>query len=183
MSIDRDKFFPRARATVFRGSMTQPQVDGVNSLLDTWEAGTATDLRWLAYALATAFHETAATMQPIAEYGHGAGRRYGVPDPRTGHIYYGRGYVQLTWYDNYAAMSPIVGVDLVADPEKALDPKIAAKIMFYGMEHGSFTGRGLPTYFHDQYADWINARRIINGTDCAAQIAGYGVDFNNALAP
>ena len=53
------------------------------------------DLRWLAYILATDYHETAYTMQPIEEYGKGAGYDYGEPDPVTGEIYFGTGLVQL----------------------------------------------------------------------------------------
>ena len=78
-------------------------------------------------------------------------------------------------------MSSVVGENLVADPALALEPDTAAKIMFCGMERGSFTGRKLADYFSDAGADWFNARRIINGTDCAAQIAAYGQEFHAAL--
>lgn len=184
MTINRAIFFAHARETVFRGALTQSQVDGISALLDAWEAKYPNgDIRWLSYELGTTFHETAATMQPISEYGHGAGRPYGHPDPTTRQVYYGRGFVQLTWKANYEAMSAVVGDDLVNDPALALEPDIAAKIMFYGMEHGSFTGRKLADYFAPQSekSDWINARRIINGTDCAAQIATYGQEFFAAL--
>ena len=183
MPIARDVFFPEVRATVFRGALNQSQVDGVNAILDGWEKQyPAGDPRWLAYELGTTYHETAMTMQPISEWGKGAGRPYGHPDPVTRKVYYGRGFVQLTWKTNYAAMSKVVDEDLVENPDLALEPAIAAKIMFYGMEHGSFTGRGLPTYFTATGADWLNARRIINGTDCAAQIAVYAKEFNAALS-
>ena len=57
---------------MFNGLETYHQVDGMNYILDTWEdAPPSDDLRWLAYALATTYHETAATMLPIAEYGYG----------------------------------------------------------------------------------------------------------------
>lgn len=177
--IDRDKFFSGAREAVFRGSLAQSQVDGLNTILDGFEA--QGDLRWLAYELATVFHETAATMQPISEWGHGAGRPYGHPDPVTRQVYYGRGFIQLTWKSNYQAMSSVVGENLVADPTLALEPAIAAKIMFYGMERGSFTGRKLADYFNAKTTDYVNARRIINGTDCAAQIAIYAQEFHAAL--
>jgi len=179
MMMDRTKFFPRARSTVFRGYMTQPQVDGLNALLDAWDASGLTDSRYLAYMLATAYHETAATMQPVPEIGKGRGRAYGVKV--DGKVYYGRGYVQLTWRSNYAAMSPIVGADLVSDPDLALKPDIAAKVMFYGMEHGTFTGKKLADYFNVHITDFLNARRIINGMDRAAQIAVYAREFYAAI--
>jgi hypothetical protein len=180
--IDRDAFFARARANPFGGRFAQSQIDGLNVLLDGWEARPdLTDLRWLAYMLATAKHETAHTMQPIEEYGKGHGRAYGARDPVTGEVYYGRGYVQLTWKANYARMAALIGVDLVYHPELALEPKIAATIMFEGMKGGLFTGVGLSRYFGDALDDPVNARRIINSTDRAEEIAAIHRPFLAAL--
>lgn len=181
-AIDRDRFFACVRANPFGGSMTQGQVDGCNTILDAWEARPEfTDRRWLAYMLATTKWETAHTMKPVEEYGHGAGHAYGVPDPATGQTYYGRGYVQLTFKDNYQKMSIITGVDLVHNPALALDPDIAAVIMFEGMKRGSFTGVGLPRYFSVTTNDPVNARRIINGTDHALDISNIHHAFLMAL--
>lgn len=182
--MDRQKFFKVVRQNF--GALKQTQVNGFNAVLDAWQAPGLTDLRWLAYMLATAWHETAATMQPIAEYGKGKGRPYGKPDPRTGQIYYGRGYVQLTWYDNYKKMGGLLGVDLLNNPDLALDPKIAADIMFEGMTTGKsfagdFTGKHLGNYFNKTQDDPIGARRIINGTDWAKLIAGYHSRFLAAV--
>src|SRR5689334_14433111 len=95
--IDRDKFFGRVRVNPFGGRLSQQQVDGCNAVLDGWESRPDfTDRRWLAYMLATAKWETANTMKPVEEIGKGRGRAYGVPKA-NGQIYYGRGYVQLTW--------------------------------------------------------------------------------------
>lgn len=180
--IDHTAFFDSARANLFHGKLTQSQVDGMNAILDEWEARPEyTDLRWLAYMLGTAYHETAYKMQPIEEYGKGHGRRYGKPDPITGKVYYGRGYVQLTWKTNYDKMGRVVKADLVNKPELALDPTIAAEIMFYGMKKGSFTGVGLGKYFNDSKTDWINARKIINGLDKADKIAEEAQKFYTAL--
>lgn len=176
MIIDRDRFFPRARASVFHGNMTQSQVNGVNSLLDAFELNGVKDARFIAYMLATTFHETAQTMEPIEEYSKGKGKPYGVVQP-NGKVYYGRGYVQLTWPNNYKIMSPLVGVDLFDDPDKALDPSVAAKVMICGMTEGMFTGKKLSDYFNEHLTDFLDARRIINGMDCAAEIANYGRNF------
>jgi hypothetical protein len=179
--IDRDISFGRVRINPFGGTMTQHQVDGCNAILDAWEARPdLTDLRWLAYMLATAKWETAHTMQPIEEIGHGACRPYGVPT-QDGRVFYGRGYVQLTWATNYARMAALTGADLVHHPELALEPKLAALIMFEGMKGGLFTGVGLPRYFNDATDDPVNARRIINGTDHAADIAAIHTNFLTAL--
>lgn len=178
--INRESFFERTRA-FFGGSLSQSQVDGLTTILDHWESSTYGDTRWLAYMLATTKWETANTMQAIAEYGHGAGQPYGKPDPDTGQCYYGRGLVQLTWRTNYEKFGARLGIDLVNQPDLALDIRNAVNIMFDGMVNGLFTGVGLPRYFHDTAEDWINARRIINGTDHANEISAIGHAFMAAL--
>jgi hypothetical protein len=181
--IDRDRVFARIRETPFGGVMHQGQVDGCNALLDAWEARAGfVDRRWLAYMLATAKWETNHTMKPIEEIGKGRGRPYGVPTI-DGRVFYGRGYVQLTWATNYAKMAALTGADLVGHPDLALDPKIAAIILFEGMKDGLFTGVGLPRYFSEDVDDPVNARRIINGTDRAEEIAAIHHAFLAGLQP
>ena len=71
--FDREIFFSHVRDELFDGALTQQQVDGCSILLGLWEGqytGTPmTDIRWLAYILATVYHECATTMWPITEYG------------------------------------------------------------------------------------------------------------------
>lgn len=188
--INRDSFFFHIRASLFH-SMTQSQVDGCNAILDAWvKFRPYADLRWVAYALATAYRETAATMQPIGEYGKGAGHSYGQPAGPFGKCYYGRGLVQLTWESNYQkATTRLHGLgalpadkSLVEDPELALKPDIAAAIMIDGMEEGWFTGKKLGDYFSLVSDDPTNARRIINGVDHAEEIAGHHDQFLSALS-
>lgn len=179
--IDRFKFFSSVRQNIFGGKMLEKQVQGCNAILKEWEAQQLTDLRWLAYMLATTYHETAATMQPIEEYGKGKGRKYGKADSDTGLVYYGRGYVQLTWKENYATMGKLLGKPLVEAPELALKPEIATAILFKGMIKGLFTGKKLGDYFNARKEDWVNARRIINGIDKAELIASYAKKFFSAL--
>lgn len=191
--INRDNFFYSIRQSIFKTGLKQKQVEGINAILAMWETEGLTDLRWLAYMLATIYHETAKTMQPIGEYGKGKNYRYGKKIKRSGipytlpdKIYYGRGYVQLTWYENYETMGRLLGIDLLGNPDLALHPAIAAKIMFEGMTKGNshfgdFTGKSLENYFNETKEDWVNARRIINRTDKAELIAGYGKKFYQAL--
>ena len=68
-------------------------------------------------------------------------------------------------------------VALIVNPELALAPDIAAFVMFEGMMRGTFTGKSLSNYFNDKTTDWLNARRIINGTDEAAAIANIAKAF------
>src|SRR5215204_4050202 len=101
--FNREIFFDAIRGPLFGGAMTGGQVGGLDAVLDAWEANPRSDdLRWLSYPLATDYHETGKKMLPIEENGKGAGMAYGVEDPPgSGRVYYGRGYVQLTWLDNY----------------------------------------------------------------------------------
>ena len=181
--IDRGIFFIQIRSLF--GRMSQSQVEGLNSLLD---AVGGCLINEAAYMLATAYHETAHTMQPIEEYGKGRGRDYGKrlkmsrkPYSDTLPIYYGRGYVQLTWYENYDKAGRLLKLDLLRQPELALQADVAAKIMREGMFDGWFTGKKLGEYIGLRTAEYVSARRIINGMDKAQFIAGYAVVFELAL--
>ena len=176
--FDRQIFFNDVRHTLFGGSLKQSQVDGMSFMLDVFERDYKwPDLRWIAYAFATAYHETAFTMLPIKEYG---GQSYLQSKPY--YPYYGRGYVQLTWEENYRKMGNKLGVNMLNDNmDKALDPEIAAAVMYAGMRDGDFTAKKLSDYFSSTVNDPVNARRIINGTDRAQTIAGYHQKFLNAF--
>ena len=132
--------------------------------------------------LATDFHETATTMQPIEEYGKGRGKPYGKAG-KHGQSQHGRGLVQLTWDANYERAERELGLNgaLLKDFALAMRPDIAVAIMFTGMEEGWFTGKKLADYITRAKADYQGARRIINGTDRAAQIALYARQFEAAL--
>lgn len=186
--IDRARFFAVARP-LFGGHFNGQQVQGTNALLDQLANAAPLDVRFQAYMLGTAFHETAHTMLPIEEIGHGRGRAYGHPTGPWHCVYDGRGDVQLTWEANYAHATKrlrelgIIGadVDLEKNPDLAMRPDIAAAIMIHGMIEGWFTGRKLSDYFNDHMTDWLHARRIINGLDRAEAISTYAQAFFAAL--
>ena len=69
----------------------------------------------------------------------------------------------------------------IGNPDLALDPAIASKILFTGLETGLFTGKKLPQHFNKTTEDWINARRIVNKLDKAPQIAAYAKRFYGAI--
>lgn len=191
--MNRQIFFNEIRSSLFSGRLTQSQVEGINFKLDAFDRINITDDRWKAYMLATSYHETARTMQPIEEYGKGRGRPYGQklrhdkkPYTFPDKIYYGRGDVQLTWYENYELMGKLLGIPLLEQPELALKPDISAQIMIEGMtrgksNRGDFTGVSLETYFSSTKDDPVNARRIINGLDKANLIATYHYKFLYAI--
>ena len=151
------------------GGLSQGQVDGLKFLLTAIELDPdVNDIRGAAYMLATVKWECDDTWQPIEEGGKGAGYPYGVPvkvKDNSGkeytNTYYGRGYVQLTWKDNYQKMSLALnlGDQLLIHPEKALDPEIAYQIMSYGMRKGSFTGKKLSDFISGDQCDYKNARK------------------------
>jgi len=183
MRFDRNTYFNQVR-DMFGGALTQQQVDGQSVILAVWEyqaGGTPMDdIRWLAYMLATVYKECAMRMWPTTEYGD-----QNYLQNKEYYPYIGRGFVQLTWEENYdrasAALSLIDDRDLVKHPEVALDSLISARIMFRGMAEGWFTGAQLGEFFNDDTDDPYNARTIINGHDCAKEIEGYYDQFLDAL--
>lgn len=172
------------------GSFKPSQVDGINAILNAVNDNTqAKNPLYLAYILATSWHETARTMQPIAEYGKGRGRKYGDNIDIDGsryqglpHRYYGRGYVQLTWLSNYKKLGNLIGTDLVNNPDLALEPNNASKIMLIGMLDGLFTGKSLSGCLKSgNRQEFVQARRIINGMDKADLIADYATKFLDCI--
>jgi hypothetical protein len=135
MSINRTFFFDHVRLYLFDGKLKQSQVQGLDAILDYWSSNFETfDDRWLAYALATAHHETDRSMQPIKEYGSSGyfmrmydcngnrplvAKRLGNTLPGDGAKFFGRGYVQLTGRRNYTDWSKRLDLDLVGNPDLA----------------------------------------------------------------
>ena len=186
-AIYRAAFFASIRQQKLFSSLSQSQVDGMNALLDAFAAANS-PIQHQAYMLATVYHECAQKMQPIEEYGKGAKYDYGKrlkmsrqPYNDTPEIFYGRGFVQLTWYENYDKAGRALGVDLLHNASQALRLDIASQILIKGMSEGWFTGKKLSDYIGGGKCDYVNARRIINGTDKAQTIAGYAGKFERAL--
>lgn len=175
--------FTHPLAGMFYGNPDRAQSDGLAKLL---QGTTGFSLRQRAYILATAYHETGRRMQPIAEVGEGEGRPYG--EPVNGQVYFGRGFVQLTWRYNYARFgAPGVitpaGINLIGAPDLALTWPVALPILTTGMRCGMFTGKKLSDYFSSSGLadDPVGARRIVNGNDRAELISTYYETFTVAL--
>lgn len=191
--MDRQLFFQEINQSLFRGKLNDRQREGILHKLTAFDKFDVTDDRWRAYMLATSYHETAQTMMPIEEWGRGNGKPYGRkmklngrPYIRPDQIYYGRGDVQLTWYENYERMGELMNLPLLEQPELALDPEISSQILVEGMilgksNRGDFTGLSLENYFNTHRDDPFGARRVVNGLDNARTIAGYHYMFLEAI--
>ncbi|TCQ12318.1 hypothetical protein C8J34_101959 [Rhizobium sp. PP-F2F-G36] len=204
--MDKAVFFGNVRRTLFGERLTSGQVVGMSAILERARAGPgglagSYDGPWLAYMLATVHHETGRKMQPVRETmaasdaqaiarldkAFAAGQ---LPTVRTpywrrdaeGKCWLGRGLVQLTHRRNYERLSGLVGIDLVADPARAMDGATAVEILFIGMETGAFTGVSLADVFSAGRTDWVGARRIINGRDRAVDIAAQARAYHAALS-
>lgn len=161
--------------------------------IDNRFSDTDTDRRKLAYCLATFKWETAHTMKPIDEIGGNAyfkkrygpgtkvGKMLGNTKPGDGALFHGRGYVQITGRNNYAKAKRLTGIDLIKNPERAKEPDLAYQIAIQGMTDGWFTGKKLSNYFFGNTADYVNARRIINGLDQADKIAEIARGYSEIL--
>ncbi|QND43206.1 hypothetical protein HB770_04025 [Rhizobium leguminosarum bv. viciae] len=212
--MNRATFFSSVRSTVICSKLSETQVSGIVALLDACLLQNISDLRQIAYVLATPCIETGMSFEPITEnlnytadgllrtfpkyfspadakiYARQAvrianrayGSRMGNGNEASsdGHRYRGRGYVQITGKDNYTKFGRLLGIDLVGNPDLALEQGVAATIATIGMRDGIFTGRRLGDYF-GKTTDWVNARRIINGVDRAEDIARYAKAFHSAL--
>ena len=195
MHIDHTVFFNGYRNAY--GRLTQGVVSGLELIGRNMEDDPdLKNLQWAAYMLATVKHECADTWQPIVERGPRSyfdkyetgtalGVRLGNTQPGDGWRFRGRGYVQITGRANYERMTQVLRLgpdaDLAEDPEQALRPAIAYRIMSLGMRRGLFTGRKLADYIGTGGCDYRNARRIINGVDQAAKIAQYATTIEAIL--
>lgn len=169
------------------GSLNQGQVDGFNRLMAEM-ALARWPISWVAYGLATPWWETNKQMCPVEEgYYLGPEKAKRFQKRLRYYPWFGRGDVQLTWRANYERADEELGLDgaLVKDPNLALDPLISAKILVKGMEQGWFTGKALEHYLPYEgiagHEAFKKARRIINGTDKADEIARIATKIQKAL--
>ena len=132
-----------------------------------------------AYVLATAFWESARTMEPVKEafWLSEAWRKNNL----RYYPWYGRGFVQITWEANYVTMGNRLNMDLTSDPEVVMDPALSAQILVVGMVEGLFTSKKLSDYITLKQSNYRGARRIVNGTDKAGPIAEIAEEYEDAL--
>lgn len=203
-SFDRTRFHEAYRNEFGAGTLTQKQADGLNLLLRFIERDPdMTNLKMVAYLLATIHHETgwpvSERYSPIVEYGdkdyfnrydpvlasteklRSDAKLNGNTAEGDGYKYRGRGYVQLTWKNNYKKCADKFGRDLVNNPDLALEPQLSYNITSWGMRAGIFRKRKIGEFIYGAIADYTNARQVVNAMDDAELIAGYADRFERIL--
>ena len=171
-------FFDDIRPLFGSRGFTIGQMGLIEAVIEGLEARQV-PVRHAAYILGTAFHESD-RFRAMVEYADGKayeGRRsLGNTQKGDGPRFKGRGFVQITGRRNYRDWGRRLGVDLIKEPHLAANPEYATRILIEGMQLGTFTGKKL-----DDYKTYRDMRRVVNGMDRADKIAGYAVDFEDAL--
>lgn len=163
------------------------QENSIDAIVEAFTLHGDGDERKLAYILCAAWHES--RLSPIKEWRAKPGTEvFRIQERYWKTGYYGRGFVQITWRENYRKMGQRLGVDLVRNPDLALNTSIAARIIVVGLMEGMFTGKKLSDYIDADKADYYNARRTIGaimvaGTDTAALIQGHVAKIADAIKP
>ncbi|MBD9528961.1 carboxypeptidase [Paracoccus sp. PAR01] len=121
-------------------------------------------------------------MQPVREAYYLGSKADAYRKKLRYYPWYGRGFAQLTWQYNYQRAGKQIGIDLIANPDAAMEPDNAARVLVLGSRDGWFTGKKLSDYINASKTDYTGARRIINGTDRAADIAAIAKEYAAALA-
>lgn len=168
------------------------QVRALQSLVGEWDHHPElTDLRQLAYVLATAAYETwdfrissenlvyrnAARLTSVFRIPQDeapqfvnnpeglANRIYrdkmGNTEPADGWLYRGRGMIQLTGRNNYHKYGALIGEPLEDEPDLLFNASVASRVTF-----AFFFGGGLnklAPYFNDAQEDWEGARKVVAG--------------------
>lgn len=84
--------------------------------------------------------------------------------------FFGRGYIQITWEENYRDAGAALGVDLVGNPALALDPTVSARVFaWFWATKGVRAKDGSRFYTlvdlcHEHDYEWIR-RSVQGGTD------------------
>jgi putative chitinase len=175
-------------------------------LLTTARSGGISHLRRLSYVLATAQHGARFGAQ-LEEHGtdDGEARFFEPYEPNTplgaalgntergdGERFRGRGFVHIRGRASYAVWSRRLGLPdqlvegtpvpfFVAHPAALAQPNVAAQTLVRGMRDGLFTGTTLGHFINDKQTDYYSARRVVNGTGQAGEIAESAMAFARAI--
>jgi len=134
------------------------------------------------HAEVEAFHQAAAEAYFNGRYGTPPlSRILGNVGRGDGYRFRGRGFRQITGRANYRRFAAVLHLGLVSNPGLANNPEISFQILSVGLARGLFTGKRLSEYINDEMRDFVNARRVLNGLDCARGIAADAAEFQRCF--
>ena len=133
-------------------------------------------------AAATIQVEVGLSWRPIGEFGgrdpiayftglYEGRRDLGNTQPGDGARFHGRGLIQITGRANYEAFGKALGLDLVGNPDLAMDRAVSAKILAL-----FFRERGVARAAEAQ--DWLKARIRVNGVNRKTGLPNGWTAFN-----
>lgn len=136
-----------------------------------------------AYALATARYELDLGLATIDlnQSEEDGGARSTTAQSTGTPLFIARGYLSIAGHDAYREWSNRLGVDLVAHPDKAASPIVAAKILVTGMMLGTFTGRTLGEFVNSDVVNYDDARQVVNDGDNAAEVSAHAHQIEEQL--
>ena len=177
----RKQFFKGYKDTLDKNkNLSQNEINALNNFLNLYEKNKSDfNLYQWSYIFATVFHETNGTFLPVKE-AYWLSENWRKNNLRY-YPYYGRGFVQITWEENYRKFSKLLNTDFVKYPDKVMELNNSFFILTYGFKHGIFTGKKISDYITDIKKDYRGCRRCINGMDKADLIASYANIFEQIL--
>lgn len=163
LRFDRDAFFNSYVEAMSK--LSQSQVAGLDQLLGFIEQDEKVDdVRAAAFILALVKYETADTWQPLwdnsgaaysrYEPGTALGRSLGNTQSGDGKRFRGRGYILVTGRANYQKLSDALGIDLVANPDAAIEPATAYRMLSESLFSGLLTGKKIGDFLTSKQIDY-----------------------------
>ena len=190
-------FFDAVRQALFDGMLRDSQVNGIKAVIDVWtKSYPSGNPRWLAYILASVYHETGRRMIPVREGFKDTDEKarehvrnmflsgrinHDYAIPVDGISYFGRGRIQVTHLANYQKLMRRFNRDFVREPNLLLDSSIDAEVAVIGHVEGLWTRFKLADFISGLRCDYVGARQIVNGHDRAGDIANYASKFERAV--
>lgn len=189
--MTRQAFYDEVAVKLFKGSLPAWQQQPLDQIMAEAKRRGGRSIYDVAYTMATAHHETS-RFKYDEEIGEGSGDVYGQPVylyRKKTVSFHGRSWPQHTWLGNYAKLSVRATlafqrhIDFVNNPDMIKDdPVMEGWAMWEGMITGFWTGKNLADYTDAAgVLDYVEARRIVNGTDKADLIAGYAREYEAGL--
>jgi len=190
--VNKEKFFEEVKSSLFGGKLTQTQVDGLEAIIDEWNAQGGGHRSQLAYVLATPYHEVGRSYKPVREnlnYTTAAKIRQVWPSrfktdssaqpfvkqPKklAIEVYGGRlgnktkpsedGWIYRGGgWPQTTGRTNYAKFGLEENPNDILQPKVSAHALVKGMKDGLYTGKKLSDFINEKQVDYVSARALIN---------------------